>query len=232
MLSFLRDQGYEDLPAQKAGAKAAEGKKPSEQAYIAVSTNTQKVRRSTTVLAVLFVVGLACVWYMVKKSSPQAATAADTEMAELEVSVSGLTGIRSEMFDEMGQIVNKFYEFSDVPQVKVSELVKNPFELEMYLANLSPGTVQNVLEIDTDAIKRQQIKKKSDELELFTIMQSEGKNCCMIDSKVLYEGDSLGDFRVTNIESNFVKLVWDPKDKTQRLKPGSEDVEVILKLSE
>ena len=39
----------------------------------------------------------------------------------------------------MGEIVKKFYEFSDVVQVKVNELVKNPFEVEGFAKNLKAG---------------------------------------------------------------------------------------------
>jgi len=42
----------------------------------------------------------------------------------------------------------------------------------------------------------------------------------------------VGDFKVQQIGSNFVKLQWDPKDKTNLLGSSSEDVEIVLKLSE
>ena len=37
------------------------------------------------------------------------------------------------MADRMDEIVQKFYEFSDVFQVKVGELAKNPFEVEGFV---------------------------------------------------------------------------------------------------
>jgi len=227
MLSFLRDQGYEGSPAEEAG----KGKAPSEQEYLTVATDKNKVRKSTGVLAVLFVVGLVCIWFMVKKSSPEATRAGtDANEADIAVAIVRLTGVESEMFNEMDQIVSKFYEFSDVPQVEVNELVKNPFELELFQAN--DDVTDNVLEVDAEAIRRQKIKQLSDELEFLSIMSSDQGNCCMIDGKVLYEGDQIGDFKISRISSDFVKLLWNPKDDTTRLGAGSEKVEIVLKLSE
>ena len=41
----------------------------------------------------------------------------------------------------MDEIVKKFYEFSDVVQVKVGELAKNPFEVEGFTKDLKTGVV-------------------------------------------------------------------------------------------
>jgi len=241
MLSFLRDQSFDDLPAQKkaraaAGTSADGEKNAAKQGFLTVATDQRQVRRSTTLLAVLFVVGLLCIWFMVRKTSPQTADAAAADANEIEVArkISDLVGVKAEMFDRMDEIVNKFYEFSEVMQVKVNELVKNPFELETFLAGLKAkaDAGDKVLEIDTDAIRRQQIKQQAEQLQVLTIMQTDQTNCCMIDGKILYEGDSVGDFKVSGIGSNFVKLLWDPKDESARLGPSSQKVEIVLKLSE
>ena len=227
MLSFLRDQNCEDLPTEGTG----EGKAPSEQEYLTVATDKNKVRKSTGVLVVLFVVGLVCIWFMVKKSSPEAASAGtDANEADIAGAIVRLTGVESEMFNEMDQIVSKFYEFSDVPQVEVNELVKNPFELELFQANVD--ATDNVLEVDAEAIRRQKIKQQADELQFLSIISSDQGNCCMIDGKILYEGDQTGDFKISRISSDFVKLLWNPKDDTTSLGAASEKVEIVLKLSE
>jgi len=241
MLSFLRDQSFDDLPAQKkagaAAATSADGEKNiPDQGFLTVATDRRQVRRSTTLLAVLFVVGLLCIWFMVRKTAPQTAeaTAADVNEVDMARAMSRITGGKAEMFNRMDEIVNKFYEFSEVMQVKVNELVKNPFELETFLAGLKAkaDAGEQVLQIDTDAIRRQQIKQQAEKLQVLTIMQTDQTNCCMIDGKVLYEGDSVGDFKVSGIGTNFVKLLWDPKDESTRLGPGSQKVEIVLKLSE
>jgi len=45
------------------------------------------------------------------------------------------------MAGRMDEIVKKFYEFSDVVQVKVNELVKNPFAVEGFAKDLNAGAV-------------------------------------------------------------------------------------------
>jgi hypothetical protein len=237
MLSFLRDSGFEELPAEK---KAAAGNGSPDRAqdvgdqdYVAVSTNTGRVRRSTTLLAVLLVAGLVCIWFMVKKTTPQGAGAAtgDANTVDIERAIVHITGAKSEIFGKMDDLVGKFNEFSVIPQVKVNELVKNPFELETMLAGSNVGEGKPVV-VDYQAIRRQQAQKQADKLNLLTIMKSDGKSSCMIDSSFLSEGDSVGDFTISGIESNYVKLLWNPKGEADISGGVAEKVEVILKLTE
>ena len=44
------------------------------------------------------------------------------------------------------------------------------------------------------------------ELELLSIMGTERGNCCMIDDKLLYEGDTVKGFTVREIADNYVRL--------------------------
>jgi len=227
MLPFLRDQNSGDSPTQKPAAtdgRTADGaERPQEQEeYLTVATQKKQVRKSTMVLAVLFVVGLLCLWFMIKKSTPQTASAVDanTEETQIEIAIARFTGVRSEMFNRMDEIVNRFYEFSNVPQVHVDELVKNPFKLEMFLANVWPGsdTEEEALEIDTEMLW-QQIGQKAKDMQLSSIMQSNQGTCCMINDKILYEGDPIGGFKVHQIGASFVKL-------------KCEDTEIVLKMPE
>ena len=238
MLSFLRESGFDDLPAEKNAASQTSGddsQGASGQDYIEVSTNSNRVKRSTTVLVVLLVAGLACIWYMVKRTSPQSAGAAtaDANTADVELAIARITGAKSEMFGRMDDLVGKFNEFSNVPQVKVDELVKNPFELEEFLSNLNvtSDTVE-IIQVDHLALMRKKAQKQADEFNLLTIMQSDGKNSCMIDNRFFYEGDSVGDFTITQIKGNFVRLLWNAKDAAIDSAGGSEKVEITLKLAE
>jgi len=233
MLSFLRDQSLEDLPAEKktktartAGKASSKGKgtdKSQEPEYLTVATHGKRTRKSTMLLAVFFVIGLVCLWFMIKKSTPQTASAAtdETEKTLIEKAISRLTGVKSEMFNRMDEIVKKFYEFSEVPQVKVNELSKNPFELETFLANLrrKPGADEKINEIDAKLLWQQQIRLKSRGMQLLSIMQSNQGKCCMIDDNILYEGDTINEFKVIQIGDNFTQL-------------ESDGVQIILKLSE
>ena len=227
MLSFLREQGPEDSlvpkPPEAAGKKPADGtKETQEQEYLTVATQRKQVRKTTILLAVLFGIGLLSLWLMIKKSASQTAAASvDTEEAQIETAITRLTGVRSEMFNRMDEIVKKFYEFSDVPQVQANELVKNPFELETFLGDVkvTPDTEERDYDSEAERMRRQQLRQQTKNLELLSIMQSDQGNCCMIDDSILYEGDSIRGFRVCQIGDGFVKL-----------KCG--DVEIVLKLSE
>ncbi len=136
------------------------------------------------------------------------------------------------MSNSMDEIVRKFYEFSDVLQVKVGELVKNPFKLELFSANVKeePRVEIKVPEIDAEMIKQRQIRQKAQEMQLLSIMQSDRGKCCMIGNKILYEGDYIEDFKVRQIGDSFVKLEWnqDRNDGTSDTQP--EAVEIVLNL--
>ena len=236
MLSFLREHNTGDLPAQDSGADTTKAPDPtvnvSEQGFIPVAANSKRVKKTTTLLAVLFVAGLLCIWLMAKKTSPQAANAAaaDTNDIDIAKAISHITGVKSEMFNRMDEIVNKFYEFSDVLQVDVSELVKNPFELEMFLAGLKAKAEadEQLVQVDFEAIRRQKIQQAADKLLLMSIMESDQGYCCMIDAKTLYENDTIGDFKVLSISNNSVKLLWNPVEPEHE---DAEKVEIELKLA-
>jgi len=242
MLSFLREQGNGELPAEKpdaAGTESTEGaENPQEQEYLTVAAPGKRSRKSTTLLAILFIIGLLCLGYMIKKSTPQAASAAsdDTEEMQVEAAIARITGAKSEMFSSMDEIVRKFYEFSDVLQVKVGELVKNPFKIEVILANAKEEAHVEIKvpEVDVEMAQKKQIRQKAKEMKLLSIMQSESDRgaCCMITDKILYEGDYIRDFKVRQIGDGFVKLVWDPSRSNRSSENDSDTVEIMLMLSE
>ena len=214
MLSYLRDQNLQELPAESQAADMPK----KEQEYLTVATHGKEVRKSTTVLGVLFIIGLICLGVMIKKSSPQI-TVAKTENPEeiqIETAIANLTGLKAEMFGRMDEIVKKFYEFSNVIQVQVSELTKNPFQLETFVATLK-GENENS-SLNAEMIWREQVKNKAKGMKLYSTMQSDKGVCCMIDNKILYEGDIIDDFEVKKINTDNVLL-------------DMEGVEVILKLS-
>ncbi|UCF16197.1 MAG: hypothetical protein JSW59_01810 [Phycisphaerales bacterium] len=241
MLSFLQEQSSGDLPAQKADGTGTEPmsrvNKSEDREYLTVAEHGKRTLRSTIVLAVLFITGLCCLWFMIEKSTPQAALAvADDEEVKLESAIARLTGVKSEVFGRMDQIVSKFYEFSDVLQVQVGELVKNPFRLELFLDGMKEEIKARnaATEIDVEALWKQQIKQKAESLELSSIMQSDSDrgNCCMVGSDILYEGDSIEGFKVIQIGDDFVRLEWESKADDMRFGGQTGKVEVILKMSE
>lgn len=254
MLSFLREQGSEKLPGPSSAASKAQksniaaGQIDSDatkdaqtqgnsQEYLTVAAQNKNVRKSTILVAVLFGIGLLSLLFMIKKSTPQAASAStdDTQETQISTAIARLTGVSSEMFSRMDQIVNKFYEFSNVLQVQVNELVKNPFELEMFLSSVKGkvNSQKNDIDIDSEMIRQERIRQKAKDLQLLTVCQSEQGSCCMIDDKILYEGDSIKDFRIAQIGDKFVKLEWwEPKGVYETSETQSQGIEIILKLSE
>ena len=234
MLSFLRDQSLDDLPAEKkmkaaaaaANRATASKKAPSDGAdnkspepeFLTVASHGKRVRKTTTLLAVLFIIGLLCLWFMIKKSTPKSASAAGdkTEDSLVETAIARLTGVKTEMFSRMDEIVGKFYEFSEVPQVKANELAKNPFELETTSGNLKSSTEN---EMNARELWQQQLRQNSKGMQLWSIMQTQQGYRCMIDDEILDEGDSINNFKVSQIGDNFVKL-------------ESDGVQIELKLSE
>jgi len=252
MLSFLRDQGDKNLSGPRSagtrGQKPAAGQadseiskdapgQPNPQEYFTVAAQNKNVRKSTILVAVLFGIGLLCLWFMIKKSAPQTASASpnETQETQIEAAITRLTGVSSELFSRMDQIVNKFYEFSDVLQVQVNELVKNPFELEMFLSNLR-GKIdaqQEDIDIDADMIRQQKIRQKAKDMQLCSISISDQGNWCSIDNEALREGDLIRGFKVTEISANIVRLEWwGEKGDSAPSAAQSKALEIVLKLSE
>ncbi len=246
MLSFLREQKG-DIPIESGlglaeGADTGVSANAQAQEYLTTAAHSKNVRRTTSAFAVLFGIGLLCLLFMIKNSAPQTASASSNgkDETQIEIAIARLTGASSEMFSRMDQIVNKFYESSNVLQVKVNELVKNPFELELFLSNLK-GKVDlqgDDFEINTGMFRQQQIRQKAKDLQLKSIikMQDDRLNCCRINNKDLHKGDLIDGFKVTQIGDNFVKLEWwdagaNSEPSSVESVPGNR-LEVILKLSE
>jgi hypothetical protein len=135
------------------------------------------------------------------------------------------------MFNSMDKMVKKFYEFSDVLQVKVGELSKNPFKLELVSAKVDEPRIEiKVPEVDTEKVRQMQIRQQAKELKLLSIMKSDRGKCCMIGDKILAEGEYIKDFKVSQISDTFVKLEWNPKSNEGSTDTQSEPVEIMLNL--
>lgn len=215
MLSFMKDGLNGAVPGTTTNTAAPDntGIAPSEDGgeFLTRVRHGKKMKQSTIILAVLFTVGAVCVWFMIKKATPPPADAAvGTEEAKIENAIAQLTGIRTEMDARMGDIVARFSEFSDVEQVGVADLKKNPFAIELSVGDfehtLGPG-------------RRKEVEKRAQGLQLWSIMASPQNACCMINNKILYKGDKIDGFTVTEIDSRFVKL-------------ESDGIVVIKKMSE
>ena len=221
MLSFMQDGDNKILNAKSggdgvSGGKFEKGQAVEDQDYLVPAEHGKSVKRSTIILAVLFSIGALCLWFMIKKVTPSSAEAAvSAEETQIENAIAQLTGIRSEMGTKIDDIVNQFDRFSDVEQVDVGELKKNPFRLELSTVDSENSEQVNI----GREILRDKVLRRAEDLQLLSIMQSAKGGCCIIDEKLLYEGDSIKDFTVNKIDGRSVELVC-------------EGVKVIMKMTE
>jgi hypothetical protein len=238
MLSFLREQGGADVPSRKGEAETGQtpdggGEQPREEQYLTVADHGGRTRKSTILLAALFIAGLLCLWFMIKKSTPSAAVAitVDTEETQVEAAIARLTGFKSELFHRMDEIVKKFYEFSNVLQVKVEELAKNPFSLELSMAKaVKEPEVDKVPTIDAALVWRQEIERKAQDMQLLSIVQSDKGTCCMIGDQILRRGDSIEGFKIRQIGEDYATLEWAPEQDNRPAGAENERIEIVLRL--
>jgi hypothetical protein len=235
MLPFMREQGMETIrqdgnavtgPVGLPGTLPAS---PSEQ-YLTVA-HKKRARKSNYVLMILFCAGLLILWVMIKKSTPQSAAAAVSGDAQIETLLNKIAGVRSEMFSSLDEIAERFYKFADVQQVE--GLVRNPFRVELACGNF--GQTLNAkgsnYGVYPQTAKQGEQDRNTGHMQLLSIMASDERNCCMIDDRILYEGDSIKGFKVRQIGDNFVKLEQEVADDPNSGKGGAQ-VEIVLKLSE
>ncbi len=237
MLSFLREQSPGEMPGNESGGSGQrEANAPGKgepQDYLTVAASSKNLRKSTIVVAILVAVGLACLGYMIRKSQPQSASAqpGKDEETSIETAISRLTGVSTEMVSRMDEIVDKFYEFSDVFQIGVADLAKNPFEVEELMGAVKDEAVP-VRDDRAKAalIRREMIKKKAENLALLSVMRSDEGNACMINDRILRQGDRIEGFVVTQIAASSVELAWRGSDADPDVR--TEDLTIELNLAQ
>jgi len=201
MLSYLKE-GQPQIPApgdnaSPSGAPAVSS--PND--YLTVSGHSQKLRQSTILLLALFGVGVLGVWFMIKKTTPVQAAAANDDQANLDAAIAQLSGMQSEVNNQMNSVVGRFYQQSSIGQIGVDELKKNPFKREM-------GS--GLIDEEKDRQKRQALLSAATaKLQLWSITATPRGVCCMIDDKVLYVGDTINGMTVKGISDNTVQLEQD-----------------------
>jgi preprotein translocase subunit SecG len=206
MLSYLKEEKH--LPASSDMPENGDATS-SAQDYMTVSGHGQKVRQSTLVLVVLFGAGALGLWFMVKKSTPTAANAeTGQEQTQLETALAQLSTMQNEMDSKMNAVAGRFYHFTNVDQVSVDELKKNPFKRDL---SFSAGSDSN----DKNNLQSQQLEQIQQEaqviamgLELWSITATPKGVCCMIDDSVLYVGDTYKEMKVEAIEDTTVTLMY------------------------
>jgi len=237
MLSFMRDQGGGDPSTRQSKGSEPQGGHASDdgaQEFLTVATNRSKLRKSTILVAILVAIGLVCLWFMIHKSQPQAASAKQAdEETRLEAAIGRLTGVSSEMVDKMDRIVKKFYEFSDVFQVQVSELVKDPFKAQVFAKEIEQEVLASEdVGIQAALIRQQRARERAGTLQFLSVMESDNGNACMINDRILREGDEIKGFLIKRIGSDFVDLLWQDDSGSGAAGSETEDLTIHLKLSQ
>jgi hypothetical protein len=239
MLSFMREQESRNASEHPAPGPGSPGGSAADasgsQEYLTVAANSKSLRRSTMLVVALVGIGLVSLLLMIRRSQPQAAAANENagDQTRIESAITRLTGVRSEMAGRMDEIVKKFYEFSDVVQVKVNELVKNPFAVEGFAKDLQTSVVLEDPAAQAELVRRQRIEQQAKTLKLLSIMRSaEQGTCCMINDQILRQGDVIAGFTIVGIGGNSVTLAWPSSETTDAGTPKTDEMKTILKLSE
>lgn len=196
MLDFIKEDaqqsdGQTDDLVQDQGPE-------EQQDYLTVAQHGKAVKQSTIILGVLFVAGAICLWFMISKTAPSDASAAvSNEEMQIEAAIAQITGIRNEMDEKLNDIGGIFDSFTDVDQIGVNELKKNPFMYDIGLSLSDISEDASVIEFTTES-----------DLQLWSISVASGqKSCAMIDDAILYVGDTIKGYEVERIESKFVELL-------------------------
>ncbi len=241
MLDYMKEQNSmnNNQAARSTGGPDAASAQDRDASgdYYSVSGKSQQASKSTYLLIAFFILGFGLLWLMIIKSTPKKAGAASIntqtpEEVRLENALTTITGSKSQMNSGIKKIVKKFYQFSDVPQVQLNELSKNPFCNDSFM-NIA-ASQNTVSSTSAEMIRREQLAKLADSLQLFSIMQGSGsqeKPCCMINDRVVYVGDRIKEFELVRIEDNYVVL--EPANFEQFNVEGARDQwQTILKLTE
>ena len=106
------------------------------------------------------------------------------------------------MNTKMNSVVGRFNQFGNVDQIGVDELKKNPFKREF-------GDIQD--EIDPQDLADNELKflqdkafQQAQKLELWSITSTPKGMCCMVNDKLLYEGNSINEMIVKTIKKKSV----------------------------
>jgi preprotein translocase subunit SecG len=217
MMDFLKENGAaKNLDKLQAGdEERLNSELGSDSDYVTTASREKNIKNGTIILAVIFCVSLVCLWFMIKKTTPQTAAAkTGSEDIKVEDAIAKITGTKAEFFKGVDNVMSKFRDFSGTLQVKVNELQKNPFEHERYSTLAMPLDRQ---ELFPAAKRNANTDRQSDGMQLLGIMKSPKGYCCMINDKTLYKGDTVDGWKIVAITEDSVELSSRSVQKTLRI---------------
>lgn len=244
MLSFLKDLDIKNLLLRKTDDAGNNTTKPN---HDQTQNDNQKIQtnqpdlspiilqkrkqvvESTVMFTVLFIFSLFCLLFVIGKIEPNAATAMqiNVEEARLDMAIAKLTQTGADAFSEPERIAKRFYELDNIQQIKINQLVKNPFKLESFNGDITAGG-----RVITDAMQKIGLMEQANSMQLLSIIATNSGNSCMIDYKLLYKGDTIKGFKIIEIADSYVKLELKASSYADDSKIQPEAMEIILRLSE
>lgn len=208
MLSYLKDPNQ--VPAAShLNAQSQDQSAPlsGPEDYLTVAGHGKKLRQSTMLLCGLFVIGAVVVWFMIKKTGPVAANAAPSQdQLQIEAALAKFEQMKKETDTQMNSVMGRFYQCSNVNQIGVSELKKNPFRRETDLGPVASQTDNAAMAAQQQQRLMAEAQYQRGQLELWSVTSTPNGMCCMIGDKVLYEGDTIGEMKVVSIYPKRVVL--------------------------
>jgi hypothetical protein len=221
MMDFLKQNGGGDLDKlDTRGNGAIDAELGSDSSFVTTTSREKSIKNGTIIFIAVFCVSLGCLWFMIKKTTPQAASAktSSEDSMQIENAIAKVTGTKAEFFQGIDNVVNKFNEFSNVLQVKVNELQKNPFEHQKY--NSAAFSFEQE-QMESAADRQQAIKNTLEHgvtgMQLLSIMKSLKGNNCMINDKMLSNGDTIDGWQVVKITDTSVELSAQGMQKTLKI---------------
>ena len=207
MLSYLRDANQTPAAAQmQEDLGASPQESPSQSGgYLKPAAHAKNVKQGTIILTILFLAGAAGIWWMIKKSGlSEAQGAAGEEASQIDKALAQLTTFQEEINTQMDSVASRFSQASELGQITVTDLKKNPFRQEYSLEQ----PAEDMSESQT-IMRKEEMQRRAGLLKLWSITARETNSCCMINDKVLYVGDSIQGFVVKDILSDRVRIVYE-----------------------
>ncbi len=211
MLSFLKEEAIEQDKEQVANApveNAAVAETTQDQDFLESKVSEKPAKRTTAILAGVVIAGAIALFLMIKQVSPASLETVNKDQMAIDIALSQLSSGES-LTKQIDSVVKRFYDFSNVPQVEVKWLQKNPFTLSSKL--IAPDDISKTKNEKPEvAIKNGRIDI-ADTINVYGVMNIDGKFCCMIDDRLFYVGDKYKNFTVSKISSGSVVLTKDGK---------------------
>jgi hypothetical protein len=156
-------------------------------------------------LAGLAVVGLAVVWFMFFRGSPQGAQAALPANGGTDIKEfldSGNINLMKQTLKDTEKVVQQFRTYPAQTQIPLASLSSNPFR-ELAPKSNTP-TAKNT--DDDEAKEHAKIVAAVAELHLQSVIRGGKHHACMINNTLYGEGDQVGIFTVQHVNAGTVLL--------------------------